>query len=197
MNYKVLALPVAVVLLAGCGSKQDDAVSDAASSCVSFYSPLPDDTIRFDFPFHLARDHIYTVETGAVRRRVILEYFNKDPNQVWTRLTEAMSAAGYIPKGEARGQYERSYAKQGEKDLFIALFPGPVEDAANPESVGSIRISWQLVPASAANDVAASAPTDASDTAAPTIGSNEAPAPATRGNTTPPASDGQPADTGN
>lgn len=196
MKYKVLMLSVAVVLLAGCGSKPDDvAASDAACPSVSFYSPLPDDTIRFDFPFHLAKDHIYTVDTGAVRRRIILEYFKGDADQVWTRVTETMRAAGYSPQGDATTGYASSYAKPGETELYLAVIPGPVENAANPASVGSIRISWQLVPASATRDAAA--PAGGGDTAALATGSSDATAPATGSDTPTPADDGQPADTGN
>lgn len=202
MNCKVLILSVAVSLLAACGSNQDDAAADTASSSVSFYSPLPDETIRFDFPFHLAKDHVYTVETGAVRRRLVLEHFNEDPGQVWASLTETMTAAGYSPHGEAQGEMARSFSKEGEEDLFLAVITGPVENQANPESVGSIRISWQLVPASEAAATAEPVTAGAADQATPATpatGGDDSPAlaPATGNDAAVPSGDPQPADPGN
>src|SRR3546814_19094077 len=41
----------------------------------SFYSPFPDDKIRFDFPFHLKADRFYETGTPPVARRgLVLEF---------------------------------------------------------------------------------------------------------------------------
>lgn len=160
MRLKFMALP-ALVLVAACSGgdnqsvatgQKDPVVTKAAESpfcpgASTFYSPLPDDTIRFKFPFHLARDRIYKVDNGAVRRGLMLEYLDGSPEQIWMQVRESLAVAGYNTAADASaGNKGAAFSKKGKPSLFANVSQGPVASPSNPEAKGTIWISWQLPP---------------------------------------------------
>src|SRR3546814_13693136 len=85
----LLLLLLSMLLTTGCSGQEElpatsavfperSSVAQKQSEIIlssSFYSPFPDDKIRFDFPFHLKADRFY--ETGpppVARRGLVLEF---------------------------------------------------------------------------------------------------------------------------
>src|SRR3546814_5060777 len=68
----------------------------------SFYSPFPDDKIRFDFPFHLKADRFYETGTPPVARRgLVLEFLEGSAESNWGSVVDSLAAAGYRPIGRS------------------------------------------------------------------------------------------------
>lgn|SRR3546814_163062 len=110
----------------------------------AFYSPLPDSAIHFDFPFQIARDRVYTSDADVTRRGLGIEYLESDAAQIWSRVNEAMSNAGFTPAGEVTGELQGNFSKSGVPTIFISVKPEVAGKPSNPDAKGSIWISWQL-----------------------------------------------------
>src|SRR3546814_13585358 len=71
----------------------------------SFYSPFPDDKIRFDFPFHLKADRFYETGTPPVARRgLVLEFLEGSSESNWGRVVDRLAAAGYEHLGSPKAE---------------------------------------------------------------------------------------------
>lgn len=117
----------------------------AAEPCAenAFYSPLPDARIRFDFPFRIARDRVYTTEAGAPRRGLTIDYLEGDAGQVWTDIGKSMEAAGFSATGDVTGT-KGTFVKPGRPSLYVEVKPGPAEGLSGPDAKGNVWISWSV-----------------------------------------------------
>src|SRR3546814_776280 len=104
----------------------------------SFYSPFPDDKIRFDFPFHLKADRFYETGTPPVARRgLVLEFLEGSAESNWGSVVDSLAAAGYrpigSPKTESNGRKIQGFTKDGQPRLTVAISDDPTENPANPD----------------------------------------------------------------
>lgn len=154
-----LAVAVVFLALVGCqggertGAPEQPSAAPAvaepaeAAPCVptpSFYSPLPDAAIRFDFPFRIARDRVYATDSGEARRGVTLEYLAGTPEDVWSGIVQSMEKAGFHLADSAGSNLKGTFVKQGTPSMYLALTPEAGATQTGPDVLGSIWISWKL-----------------------------------------------------
>lgn len=175
----------AIVFSAACSGPKQPVAQDASAvaqdasakaelsqSCPEtppFYSPLPDTSLKFNFPFHLKSDRIYAAGNGEARRGIVLEFLDGDSEQTWSSLDASLIAAGYAPAAEIKvdqaGKKQRPYSKNGAPGLSIAVSSDPSTNPANPDAKGVIWISWRLTPPAANGATSPPMPSDESNEA--------------------------------
>lgn len=157
MNKMILVSGLLAIAVAGCTNNDSNPMSQAADAtgqaavetsaepCVgnAFYSPLPDASIRFGFPFRVARDRVYETADGKPRRGISLEYLDGSADEVWSGVVSSMRAAGFEQSDAATApQYSGSFAKKGQLGIFVKLSPEPPKGATGEDVKGSVWISW-------------------------------------------------------
>src|SRR3546814_12728584 len=96
----------------------------------SFYSPFPDDKIRFDFPFHLKADRFYETGTPPVARRgLVLEFLEGSAESNWGSVVDSLAAAGYRPVGspkpERNSRKIQGFNNAGKPGTPVAISDAP------------------------------------------------------------------------
>jgi hypothetical protein len=174
MKSKLVLLFSAVLLVSACSGPEAAPPATSATSTPNvvvavaptpFYSPRPDDTVHFDFPFQLASDRYYATDKGETRRRLVLEFLGGNATEVWGKIELAMGEAGYKlqNQGEA-GTGKGTFSKKGKRSIFVDTTGKRPADPAHPDAVGTVWISWSVTdvavpPKSAsAGDAAVGAP---------------------------------------
>src|SRR3546814_3606366 len=114
----------------------------------SFYSPFPDDKIRFDFPFHLKADRFYETGTPPVARRgLVLEFLEGSAESNWGSVVDSLAAAGYrpigSPKTESNGRKIQGFTKDGQPRLTVAISDDRSEEHTS-ELQSLMRISYAV-----------------------------------------------------
>lgn len=153
MKSKLILLFSATLLVSAC-SGPDAApatsttpttpVSTVVAAPVPFYSPLPDDSVHFDFPFQLASDRYYVTDKGETRRRLVLEYLDGDATQVWSKIELAMGEAGYQLRNKSEAGTGKGTFYKNKSPLFVDTTGKRPADPAHPAAVGTIWISWPV-----------------------------------------------------
>lgn len=152
MKPKLVLLFSTVLLVSACsGPEAPPATSSTSAPDVviapptPFYSPLPDDTVRFDFPFQLASDRYYATDKGETRRRLVLEYLDGDATQVWTKIELAMGEAGYQLQNQSEaGTGKGTFSKKSKRSIFVDTTGKRTAEPAHPDAVGTVWISWSV-----------------------------------------------------
>lgn len=116
----------------------------------SFYSPLPNEKIRFSFPFHIRADRFYKTDEGKTRRGVVFEYLDGESDGVWDALVSDLGSSGYEPVGaprvEANGRQIQAFIAENAPRLTVAISGGVPDAPSNPEAKGQIWINWEVEP---------------------------------------------------
>ncbi|WP_140909333.1 hypothetical protein [Cognatiluteimonas lumbrici] len=159
MNKKILLPTLLAIALAGCGNDSaNQASTDAAASpasvateqapaapCVdnAFYSPMPDASLRFDFPFRIARDRVYADDNGTPRRGLSLEYLEGNADEVWSSVSNTMLNAGYEQADAPSAlPYSGTFTKQDQPAIFVKVATDPVKNPTGDDVKGSVWLSW-------------------------------------------------------
>ena len=162
MKKNVLAIAL-LALLGGCSVERpasDAAPAPAAETAAAqpgaepsatgpaqcppaFYSPLPDPSIVFAFPFHVARDRVYTTDAGETRRGLTLEYIEGTEASTWEAIVSSLEAAGFSRAGDVTDAPKGTFSKPGFPSIYAEVTHGAVEAPTNPATQGSIWISWR------------------------------------------------------
>lgn len=162
MNRTILVSGLMAIALAGCNDKDPNVASqDATPAATSpeqvaaapaepclesaFYSPLPDASIRFDFPFRVARDRVYASQNGTKRRGLSLEYLDGSVDQVWSSVTATMQAAGFEQvDGVPAEPNSATFTKQGMPSIFVKVSGEPGKNPTGEDVKGDVWLSWSL-----------------------------------------------------
>lgn len=150
------------LLLASCaGNDTGDARATAEKPCSggALYSPIPG--FALSVPVHMRTDKIYKKKGGEVRRGVMLEYLEGDTASAYQAVAAGFTALGYAgkkspaPQADKNGVIKQEFLKSGEKSVYMVISPKPGKKPSNPEAKGTVWLSWQLSPPTAAPETAA------------------------------------------
>ncbi|SRR5690606_10014520 len=161
MNRTILASSLLAVALVGCSGRDDGpqtAVQDATTAPVQvaeapvepcntnpFYSPLPDAAIRFDFPFRVARDRVYSSDNDTLRRGISLEYLEGDGEGRWNDVIASMQKAGFEQTNASTDSpLSGTFKKPGQPGIFVKVSPEPGKNPTGDDVKGSVWLSWTV-----------------------------------------------------
>lgn len=148
----MLVISVFFLLLAGCSGQEGsaDRTDIIESDGVCYGLPLPGG-ISIDIPFHFRGDRIYSQKSGAVRRRVELEFLSGDGRSVLDSARTSMLKAGYAVDGDevekGSGTVAQRYVKEDSHAVWITVYGAPPKNPSNPDSLGMIAYGWEVSPA--------------------------------------------------
>lgn len=124
-------------------SQLSDAAVQAVSRDPAVYSRLPDPALQFDFEVRLKSDKRSRTASGKDRRGLALQYSGLSAAELWPRLDQTFSRAGYVAKGRLAsesGTSKQIYSKLHAHTLTVSV--PPLEESSGTSGV--FWLGWDI-----------------------------------------------------
>lgn len=104
-------------------------------------------SVKLTAQLHLRSDEINPTPSGAMRRRVVYELLDVEPEDSYAAIRADFERAGFAPskrKKRKDGGFTVAFRKDGMEPMNILFYPGVARNPANVQAKSMIAIGWNV-----------------------------------------------------